>query len=179
MTSWLFSLLIGMSSNFDNIGVGLAYGVRQTRMPWRVCTITACVSFLACLIGSVTSSRIAHVIPETLCNLLGTIILVSIGTWTIIQSLASAADEINEPKTVGFSEMMFISLAQGLTDLSIGIGAGFAKLNVFMIALSVGFFSFMFLLVPARLGARVVPKRFGKGANIASGLLLIAAGILL
>ena len=65
----------------------------------------------------------------------GSFMLVCIGLWIVIQTFVSKADVTVSETTMGFSEMMFIALAQGLKDLSIGFAAGFAKLNVLGIAL--------------------------------------------
>jgi len=179
MASLLFCILIGISSNFDNVGIGLSYGVRHARIPWLFCSLTALTSFTACILGSVTGWRITHLMSATTCSLLGSSIMVCIGLWTVIQTMISKTDDPDTAITIGFSELMFMALAQGLTDLSIGFGAGFAKLNVLSIALSVGAFSFLFLLIPARLGMRLVSNKLGKSATLLSGLLLIVVGLYL
>jgi putative Mn2+ efflux pump MntP len=179
MASILFSILIGVSSNFSNIGIGLSYGVRKARIPWLFYILTALASFLACAFGSVTAFRIEHFISASNSILLGTSILVCIGFWTMIQAFVSKNDDLSLETTIGFSEMMFIALAQCLADLSIGFGAGFAKQSVFGTAISVGLFSFLFLLIPAYFGGRLIPEKLGKSVTFLSGILLIVVGLLL
>ena len=177
----LMSMLIGITSNIDNIGIGLSYGLRKARIPWSFCCVTALTSFTACLLGSFTGARITHFISTSTCSIIGSMILICIGLWTIIQVFVSKADQVQlETKTtIGFSEMMFIALAQGMTDLSIGFGAGFAQLNTLELSVSVGLFSFILLLIPARLGGRLIPNRLGKSATFLSGILLILVGLYL
>lgn len=176
MASILLSILIGISSNFDNIGIGLSCGVRKARIPWLFYILTALTSFLACVFGSVTALRIGHFILASTSNLFGSFILVCIGFWTIIQAFTTKNDL---EATIGFSEMMFIALAQGLTDLSIGFGVGFAKQSVFGTAVSVGLFSFLFLLIPAYVSGWFTLGKLRKSAAFLSGFLLIAVGLLL
>lgn len=179
MASILFSILVGVSSNFDNIGIGLSYRIRKARIPWLFYILTAITSFLACAFGSVTALRIEHFISTSNSVLLGSFILVCIGFWTIIQTFASKNDDLPLETTIGFSEKMFIALAQCLTDLSIGFGAGFAKQSVFGTAVSVGLFSFLLLFIPAYFGGKFIPEKLGKSATFLSGFLLIVVGLLL
>lgn len=178
MALWV-AVLIGMSSNIDNVGIGLSYGVRGTRVPWLFSTMMALTSFVACFMGGFTAIHLGHVIPAVLSNWLGSGILVCLGLWTIIQTLFIASYDEVDTRQIGFSEMMFIALAQGLSDLSVGFGVGFAKLHVFYIAVSVGVFSFLFFLVPIWLGVRFTPQKLGKSATVFSGLLLIFIGLLM
>lgn len=174
----MLSILIGISSNFDNLGIGLSIGVRQVRIPWVFCSLNALTSFAACLLGSATALRIGHVISASDSNLLASFILICVGLWTMIQTFLAKTEE-SIPGSIGFSEAMFIALAQGLTDLSIGFGAGFAKLNVGMTAACVGGFSFLLLLLPIGLGIRWIPGGWNTGAAFLSGILLIAVALFL
>ena len=179
MASILWSILIGISSNFDNIGIGLSYGIRKTHVPWLFYILTALTSFSACAFGGMTALRISHFISVSTSDLFGSLILVCIGFWSIIHAFAPYYWAFIQNLTLGFSEMMFIALAEGLTDLSIGFGTGFAKQSVFGTALTVGLFSFLFLSIPAYFSRRLLPLKFSMSATLLPGLLLIVVGVLL
>lgn len=178
MASLLFSILIGLSSNSYNIELGPAYQGRKARTRWLLGSLFAGISFLACLMGGATALRIGRSLPVSTWNLLGTLIIVCIGSWTVMQTFAFAADAPLTETAMGFSEMMFVALALGLTDLSIGFATGFIKLNVLHTALAVGIFSFLSFVIPVRLRIRLVPRRFGQGVTFVSGALLIVLGLL-
>jgi putative Mn2+ efflux pump MntP len=179
MASILWSILIGISTNFDNLGIGLSYGIRKTHIPWLFYILTALTSFSACVFGGMTALRIGHFISVSTSDLFGSLILVCIGFWSIIQAFTPQNRDFAHCETLGFSEMMFIALAEGLADLSIGFGTGFAKQSVFGTAFSVGFFSFLFLSIPVYFGRRLLPLKFSKSAKFFSGFLLIVVGMLL
>jgi len=173
----LLSVLIGISANIDNMGIGLSYSMRRSHVSWIFCSLVALTSFVAFAVGGLTAIRLGHGVPVHLCNLLGSAVFICLGLWTIVQTLFSSVEKVSPDIRIGFSEMMFIALAQGLTDLSVGFGAGFAKLSVLSIAVFVGLFSFLFLLIPVRFDVRFIPRKLSMRATVCSGLLLIVVGI--
>lgn len=177
LSPWLLGIIIGISTNFDSVGSGLAYGRRKSYIPWLFCIITSITSLCAFVLGSLTGVRIAHFMSPATCNLIGSVILVCIGLWIAIQAITGPDTAAATPIELGFSEMMFIAVAQAMSDLSVGFGAGFAGLNILSISLAIALFSFVFLAVPMRLGARLRTQRLGKRATFISGILLVVIGL--
>ncbi|HEY9074210.1 MAG TPA: manganese efflux pump, partial [Desulfobaccales bacterium] len=78
-------LLLSLSSNLDNIGVGVSYGVRKINIPFTsnllIASITSCGTFLSILLGQ---SVYLFISPE-MAGLLGGSIIIAAGIWVILQ----------------------------------------------------------------------------------------------
>jgi putative Mn2+ efflux pump MntP len=80
-------LLLGISSNLDTLGVGLAYGTRKFRLPFMsnfICALIPCIgTYLMMTLGG----AVRYVISGQLANLLGSGIIMAAGTVLIVQYL--------------------------------------------------------------------------------------------
>ena len=78
-------LLLSLSSNLDNIGVGVSYGVRKINIPFTsnllIAIVTSCGTLLSVLLGQ---SIYLFISPET-AALLGGGIIIAAGIWVIFQ----------------------------------------------------------------------------------------------
>lgn len=190
MASLVFSLLLGIGSNFDSFEWGQRFSPsfgterRTARLLFAFCI--AIVSIGACVLGGVTGHRIVMVLSRKACDVIGSAILVCIGLWILVQMMFSRRP-LGSSQTlptvtgwqVGFSEIMFLGLAQALSDLSIGLGIGFTKLNLLLVAGTVGLMSFISLWQPFRLGERRIWPRLNQGLTALSGVLFIVVGLFL
>ena len=83
--SVLTAFLIALSCNLDNVGVGISYGARGIRLPFRtnlyIALLTAAGTCLAMVLGGQTFLLIP---PET-AAILGGAILLAMGAWVILQ----------------------------------------------------------------------------------------------
>ena len=78
-------LLLSLSSNLDNIGVGVSYGVRKVNIPFTsnllIAIITSSGTFLSILLGQ----SIYRFISPEMAGLLGGSIIIAAGIWVIFQ----------------------------------------------------------------------------------------------
>ncbi len=78
-------LLIAISSNLDNIGIGISYGVRKINIPFGsnllIAVITSIGTFLSILLGQTIYLFLS---PEA-ATLLGGGIIIAAGIWVIFQ----------------------------------------------------------------------------------------------
>ena len=78
-------LVIAVSSNLDNVGVGTSYGIREINIPitsnFLIAIITSCGTFLSILLGG----QIYHFLSEQMAGLLGGGIVILAGIWVIFQ----------------------------------------------------------------------------------------------
>jgi putative sporulation protein YtaF len=84
-TSILPILLIAVSSNLDNIGVGTSYGVRKINIPIAsnllIAVVTATGTFLSVILGQ----SVYLFISKEMAGLLGGGIIVVAGLWVVFQ----------------------------------------------------------------------------------------------
>ncbi len=78
-------IFLGISSNLDTLGVGLAYGTRKYRLPfWSnlICALVPCIgTYLMMILGE----AVRYIISVPLANLLGAGIIMAAGVVLIIQ----------------------------------------------------------------------------------------------
>lgn len=80
-------LAFALALNLDSFAVGVAYGVRNIKMPVTSLTITSIMSMIAITISMLLGNVVAGNFSSTFVNRLGGAILLFIGIWILIQSL--------------------------------------------------------------------------------------------
>ncbi|MFD1175105.1 sporulation membrane protein YtaF [Paenibacillus puldeungensis] len=195
--SLLAVIAIGLASNLDNAGVGIAYGVRKIRIPWYSNLAIAFISFLATLMSGLFGSWISSWIHPWIGQLLGTVVIVGVGIWVLMQPFTEKKPlppqndaqmltrllrnpeeaDVDSSKSLNLGESFLLGIALAMNALAGGFNAGITQLNVWLTSLSVGFFSFILLALCAGFGEKYAAEKFGNQATIISGLLLILIGI--
>jgi putative sporulation protein YtaF len=88
-------LLLALSSNGDNIGVGVAYGVRRINVPLGSNVIIALITGAGTLISMLLGQTIANTMQPKIASILGGTIIAGIGIWVLAQSTRSAGRREN------------------------------------------------------------------------------------
>ena len=90
-----FILLMALSSNLDNIGIGIAYGSRGISIPFAsnllIAVITSLGTFLSAALGK---SMYLFFRPET-ANYIGSAILIVAGLWVAVYDSIAPAREVS------------------------------------------------------------------------------------
>lgn len=184
----LSSLLFAISANADNFVVGLSYGIKKVKIGLASNFLIALVSLLGTVISMSISKIIVNFIPENISNLIGSIMLILIGGWTIVKSLLKSADSdsiLENPKkidkdnssNIDIKESVVLALALTVNNSGLGIGAAATGLNIITTSLLTFVFSLLMITVGYFLGSQCLSKIFSKRATIISGAIIIALGI--
>ncbi|QEL82855.1 sporulation membrane protein YtaF (plasmid) [Bacillus sp. JAS24-2] len=197
-TAGIFSIiLIGISSNLDNAGVAIAYGMRKIQISWFHNLIIACFGFLFTLLGGIFGNWISLFISEFTANLIGAIVLGGIGILVLCQSLLSKDDQfhqktedgkrkilhqpeynvLNSSKIIGLSETMILGIALSINNIAGGFDAGITNLNLWWTAFVSGIFSLMCMSIFSEIGKTFLAEYLGKWASVISSILLILIGM--
>lgn len=110
-------LLLALSSNLDNFGVGLAYGARRMRISLVSNLIIAVITSCGTLVVMTLGEYLTCILKAALANLLGAGILIATGTFVILQACRK------KKKTTAFhgnscdSSMSEGSLRKGLNQV--------------------------------------------------------------
>lgn len=197
LNSLLAIIAIGIASNLDNAGVGVAYGVRKIHISWFPNFIIAFISFLATILAGLFGSWIALWITPLMGNLIGTVVIISVGIWVLCQPFIEKKShqqksnrnviprilrdpeeaDLDHSKTISFGESILLGIALAMNALAGGFDAGVTNLSVLATSISVGVFSFVLLGVCAFVGEKYAAERLGKQATVVAGILLILVGI--
>jgi putative sporulation protein YtaF len=190
-------IAIGIAANLDNAGVGIAYGVKKIRVPFMANTVIAMMGFLLALVGGLLGDWISLWLPPFICNLIGMVVLVTIGVWVLIQPLLDKKSkqqptnrnllsrilrnpeeaDMDGSKSVGFIESILLGITLSINNLAGGFDAGITHLNIWATSFISGALSFLCVGLCAYWGARFAADKLGKQANAVSGVLLILVGL--
>lgn len=92
-------LALGISSNLDTLGVGLAYGCRKMRLPFLSNLICALIPSIGTYITMMLGEAVRYIVSAPLANILGAAILMAAGVLMIIQSLRRQPPAEPQPGT--------------------------------------------------------------------------------
>jgi len=197
-------LLIAISSNADNMVVGIAYGIRNIRVPLRSNLFIALFTGVLTLVSMLAGQGLRYSMPQQLASVLGGVIIAGIGVWILLQSarLPATASEtpaarirrpkaldrvftvLNDPASadrdlsgeIDVKEVWLLAIALSLNNVTNGVGSGMAGLDPVLTTIAVTAFSVAMLSAGVTAG-RYGQRMVGSFAKVISGVLLIAAGI--
>ncbi|MED0982567.1 sporulation membrane protein YtaF [Bacillus paramycoides] len=190
-------LLIGIASNLDNAGVGIAYGIRKIRISWFNNFVIAFFGFLFTLLAGFFGNWISLFISDFTANLIGAAVLGIIGVFILCQPFFSKKETVENKndgvlmgilrnpekadfdgsKTISFSEALVLGVALSINNIAGGFDAGVTNLNLWLTAIISGIFSFICISGFAYVGKRFLAEYLGKWATVIAGVLLILIGI--
>lgn len=191
-------IAIGLASNLDNAGVGIAYGVRKIHIPWYSNLTIALISFLATLFSGLFGNWIALWVHPLIGQWIGTVVIVAVGVWVLLQPFVEKKPvsppendpptltrllrnpeeaDVDSSKSLSIGESVVLGIALAMNALAGGFNAGITHLNIFYTSLSVGIFSFLLLALCAGFGEKYAAEKLGNRATVVSGVLLILIGL--
>jgi putative sporulation protein YtaF len=207
-TSQLLTILVlAISCNLDNVGVGLAYGARGIGIPLASNLLIALVTAAGTGLCIACGRQIFHFLPAEVAVLLGAGLLIGMGAWVIRQEIGGASrqeqvshseDELAQKSLwrrlilllenpsladrdssghIDLRESLLLSLALMLNNLPNGVGAGLLGLSIWFTTMMVGLLSILTFWLGIGLGRSLGILWLGRHAGAISGLLLIVIGL--
>lgn len=196
-------IMLGIAANLDNLGIGLAYGIRRIRIPVGSNLIIAGLSGLATALSGFGGHLLLDILPSGLGNILGGGIVAAVGVWTIasyyqdknknmvlpspdkeltIENLKIIIEEphkadIDYSGHISTKEAILLGVALAVNASATGLGAGMTGLSVIGMTLSVIIFSLLTITIGDYTGQRCASLYLGDRAALVAGILLIMVGI--
>lgn len=182
---WITIILIGIAANLDNLGIGLAYGIKRTKIPILSNVTIAVMSMIVTYISVKAGSVILEYISADLASLLGSLLLCAIGIWTLLSQKFSNKEFLDNPEQfdkdknhiISFRESLSLGCILCINCLAGGIAIGANGISAIWTVLSIGFFSIVTVGIGSHFGALMSKTFIGKYSTAISGLLIIAIGI--
>lgn len=193
------SLLFSFSANIDNLAVGIAYGIKNLKIQFSKSLIIAFMSCIGTIISMSFGKALTHIIPIHIANLLGGIILIGFGIWSISITTKDKKEELSEndhtvlsyeellntPEKadvdksgyIDFKESLTLGFALAVNNMGMGIGASITGLSVIITSLLTFLFSLIFLSAGSYLGKKFLSNVIGKFAGILSGIIILLLGL--
>lgn len=198
MNALFHLILIGIAANLDNLGVGVAYGIRRIRVPAPSNLVIAAIAFLFTAASVWAGAFTGRFLADQTANAVGALLLIGVGIWVILAQWRPRAGvprprrstplvlriwqepaqaDFDQSGTITLPESLVLGVALSINCFTNGFSAGLWKLGALPTALCTAFFSYLALWGGAWLGMRYAAQWLGNKAAIAAGCLLLLIGI--
>lgn len=196
----LSALLFSLSSNLDNLVIGIAYGVKNIKIKTLPNFIIAVVTSIGTFLSMYVGKYISNFLPNSIANLLGAAVIMILGVYFIIQSIIKLAmntkskelslkditdmveyaenSDLDKSGDINIKEALFVALGLTFNNLGTGVAASITGVNIVLTVASTFLISIFTIIVGQALGNHVLGKLLGKYAPLISGILLIVLGII-
>lgn len=106
--------LIALAISIDSFSVGMAYGIKNIRVPLKSILILDIISITLLSIGFFAGNMLSKLYPTFLTSLLGSLILFAIGVWYIFQgwlNLKYPKNPSEEPISIAIISIKSLGIA--------------------------------------------------------------------
>lgn len=186
----LNSILLSVSSSIDSLGIGVTYGIKNTKISFFGKIILFVISLITTYFSIFLGNFIQNIFPDFLTKLIGSFILMSMGIYICFEALKKQdvncnvfnnpiSSDFDNSQVIDSREALFLAVALSLDSLCIGIGGSISNINLAFFPLLVSIFQLFFLSFGTFLGVRInkfymLPQNIW---SLISGILLIFIGI--
>ncbi|WP_026487170.1 sporulation membrane protein YtaF [Caldanaerobius polysaccharolyticus] len=195
---YLAVFLFAISSNVDNLIVGVAMGVKKLKISILGNLIIAFVSFAGTYLSMALGGILTSSLSRDLSSYIGGMFLIGAGTWSLIScsrkngqsanysiSLPSYNDymenpekaDINQSGFIDAKESFILGLALALNNVGVGLGAGMSRFDAFLTSAFTFVLSIISFLTGFHIGKKILPKSLKKHAQYISGWIIVAMGV--
>lgn len=187
----LNSILLAISSSVDSLGIGITYGIKNTKISLIGKIILFIISITITYLSIFLGNFIQTIFPNFLTKLIGNITLIVMGIYICFESLkkkSNSSNVFNNPissdldnsKIIDSKESIFLAIALSLDSLCIGICGSIININLVMFPFLVSIFQLFFLSIGTFVGIHInkfykLPQNIW---SVISGTLLIIIGFL-
>jgi putative sporulation protein YtaF len=196
----LSALSFSLSSNLDNLVVGIAYGIKKIKIGIIANLIIAVVTSIGTFLSMSVGSYISKFLPHFLANYLGAVVIIILGVYFITQSIIKFLNNIKSKELalknitdmieyaeksdldssgdISMKEALLIALGLTFNNLGTGVAASITGVSIQLTVLSTFILSILVIIFGESIGNHVLGKFCGKYAPLFSGILLIILGII-
>lgn len=182
LESILSSIVLSLSTNLDNLAVGISFGVRNCIVPTYANFAIAILSGLSTFISIYLGEQISQYLPPGFTGIIGSLILIIIGSATILQTFKSDSNEpedlnsSNSINRLNLRDSILLGCALTLTNFGTGVGAGIAQFNTLLSSFSCFFSSLLTIGGGYWMGKNFIQKQLRIDVGLVAGLLLVILG---
>jgi putative Mn2+ efflux pump MntP len=143
---------LGMSANTDNLTVGAAYGLRNVRISIGSNLLIAVLTTAAALLALAAGRGLRGLMPPAIPDIASGMMLILLGltsVWLDRQKRGQQT-EVHPPAkaagaSIGLRETLVLASALSINNIGLAFAGGVGGLGYAAVALSVAFFSVVFL----------------------------------
>ena len=182
-------ILLSIGMCIDALGIGISFGVRRIKLGKWPCLVISLLGFGIISLAVLSGSILQMYMPEST----GSLILMAMGVWILVQSRRDAATTDNTPVRIlrepaegdmdgsgdiDIKEAVFLGLALSLDSIGICVGAGGSLHLACVLPAAAMVIQMIFLITGIRLGAKIGSRFDPKLCTICSGMIIILLGLI-
>ncbi len=196
-------LLLSLSANLDTFTVAISYGIKKVKLCSFTVALVTILTTISTFLSMYFSSYIIKILPIEITSLIGSIILVCIGSYMIIdhfrkKNIKTRIRNISSDKKLKYldlldepvradkdmsgdlspKECIALSFALSINNLGIGIAASIAGIDIWLNTFFTFLITLLSLVLGLYLGRYCLSNVFGKYAGLISGIIIALIGIL-
>ncbi|MGZ6524811.1 MAG: manganese efflux pump MntP [Tumebacillaceae bacterium] len=184
-TNWidpfLLITLISIGTNLDNVGVGLAYGIHQIRIPAHVNVLINLIGLLISFLGATSGTFLAHAISLDQAKWVSCLVLVGIGLsfLTSLPFLPSfRPKELQVLERLDLRHGLLLGFILSFTNFASGFGATVAgSVPISWTILSISVWGYVLIWLGNVVAHGFLSRFLGRYSSMMAGLLMIVIGI--
>lgn len=184
------SMFLAISSSIDALGIGITYGIKNTKISLGEKIILFIILFIVTCISIFVGDFIQALLPTFITDYLSNFILIGIGTYICFSALKTGKDsknifndpsvaDLNNSKTIEPKEASLLAFALALDSFCLGTCGAITDMDLSFFPLFVASFHVLFLFLGTYFGTRIRKScRLPQNTwSIISGILLICISI--
>ena len=196
----LSALLFSLSSNLDNVVVGIAYGIKKIKIGIIANLIIAIVTSTGTFLSMSVGVYISKFLPLSVANGLGAVVIIILGVYFVTQSIIKLVNntkskelalknitdmieyaeksDLDNSGDISMKEALIIAFGLTFNNLGTGVAASITGVSIQFTVISTFILSILTIIFGEAVGNHVLGKFLGKYAPLFSGILLIILGII-
>jgi len=196
----LSALSFSLSSNLDNLVIGIAYGIKKVKIGIIANLIIAIVTSTATFLSMLIGIYISKLLPPSASNDLGAIVIIILGLYFVTQSIIKLLNntrsnelalkdltdmieyaeksDLDSSGDISMKEALIVAFGLTFNNLGTGIAASITGVSIQFTVISTFLLSFLAIIFGEAAGNHVLGKILGKYAPLFSGILLIILGVI-
>lgn len=193
----LSAFIFAFIGDIDTLVIGLSYGIKKIKLTPFSILIISILPTIGTFVSMKLGKSIINFIPESLTNFIGSVILILIGLYPILEpyiiklknksyknkdqyvSALKNPEKFDEDDSgyIDIKETIPLAIALTVNNLAIGVGAGLANINILLTTIFTFALNIVNLILGYILGNKCFSVLFGNFAKIFSCLIIIFLGV--
>ena len=169
-------ILLALSVSIDSLGIGITYGIKNTKIAKISNFILFAISFCTTCGSIFLGHYIAVILSPTFATFLGSSFLIILGIYNIYKSINNPPInfDTDHSNDIDKKEAILLGLALSIDSFCVGIGCGIIGIDDLLFPILVASFQLLFLNC-----GNFVAKKIIQRIDISENILSIFAGIIL
>ncbi len=168
-------ILIGLSTNLDNLCAAAAIGMSGKRIAFAHNVI---ISLISGVVAFVAGQAAAFLFACSFASLLGGLMIAGMGVWTVAGAFTENVNESMRTQEISMPRMLLLGCALAINCLPVAFGAGALGLSPCWVGIFIALFSFCSIALGIAIGHKIGRKLHTVWINVLSGVLLIVLGLI-